>query len=113
MSGMLNLRDVLELVIDGFNNGAFSQKELILQKHQAILHILLDRSDEMQVLSKKLFNQGLGNVTFVGKELTEKCRCQIGYGFTVIQVARGEIEGQDFPPVIDDQMEFEAIKPTH
>ena len=54
MSRMGNLGDVLELVVDGLNNRAFAQEELIHQRHQAVVHILADGRDELKTLAKEL-----------------------------------------------------------
>ena len=39
MSGMLNLRDNLQLVNHGFKNGAFSGQELVGQSHLFVLNV--------------------------------------------------------------------------
>ena len=54
MSGVGNLRDVLELIIDGLNDRAFAQEELIYHWHQLIVHILADGRDELNTLAKEL-----------------------------------------------------------
>jgi hypothetical protein len=36
----------------------------------------------------------------------------LGTGFTVIDITRSKQDTQEFAPVIDDQVQFEAIKPT-
>ena len=37
---MLNLRNILELVNDRFNDRSFAQQELVRQVHEMILHVL-------------------------------------------------------------------------
>ncbi len=39
MARMLNLRDVLELVNNGLNDGSFASEQLVREPHQAIFHI--------------------------------------------------------------------------
>lgn len=39
MSGMLNLRDVLELIVDGLHDGALAEQNNIVVQEQATLHI--------------------------------------------------------------------------
>ena len=48
MTSMGDLRDVLQLVIDGLNEGSLAQQELVLQGEQAILHVLANWRDELQ-----------------------------------------------------------------
>ena len=44
---MLNLRDVLQLVNDGFDNGAFAEQETVAQRHQSLFHIAFEFGDEL------------------------------------------------------------------
>lgn len=39
-SRMLNLRNILELVNDGFHKGAFAQQDFVHQRHEHIFHVL-------------------------------------------------------------------------
>ena len=39
MTGMLNLRNVLELVNDGLNNRAFAQEKLVGEMHKPVFHV--------------------------------------------------------------------------
>jgi len=38
---MFDLRDILKLVIDGFNEGTFAKENFIHQTHQLLFHLLL------------------------------------------------------------------------
>ena len=40
MSGVLNLADVFELVIDGFNQGSLPEKDFVHQVQQLGFHVL-------------------------------------------------------------------------
>ena len=42
VTGMFNLRNILELVDDTLNDGAFPQKQLVHQRHQSIFHVFLE-----------------------------------------------------------------------
>ncbi len=39
MAGMFDLRDVLELVIDGFDDGAFAEQQDVVVCDQAAIHV--------------------------------------------------------------------------
>jgi hypothetical protein len=39
MSGMFNLGNVFKLVVDGFNDGAFTGQKLVVKTHHLVLHI--------------------------------------------------------------------------
>ena len=47
MASMLNLRDVLELIHDAFNDGSFAQEQFIHPRQQAIFHVFAEFSDEL------------------------------------------------------------------
>lgn len=55
----------------------------------------------------------MGNVTAIPHELASQALGQLGHGRTVVNVTGGDAEGQQFPALVDDQMEFEPIKPAH
>ena len=69
MPGMLDLRNVLQLVVDGLDDRAFSEQQFINPGHQAVLHILAQSSDQLNVFLKQLGKQILRNVASVCKEL--------------------------------------------
>lgn len=48
MTGKLNLRNVLELVGDTFQNGAFRLPQMIAQPHQVVLRVIPNSGDETQ-----------------------------------------------------------------
>ena len=41
VSGVFNLGYVLQLVVDRFNQGAFSQQDFVRYVHQGVLHVVL------------------------------------------------------------------------
>jgi len=55
----------------------------------------------------------LGNITAIADELAGQALSQLQDRFAIIHVARGHAEGQQFAPVIDDEMELEAIESPH
>ena len=60
-----------------------------------------------------MVKERLGDVALVAEELAKQALRQVGQGLAVIHVARSQLASQYFAPVIDAQVEFEAIKPTH
>ncbi len=54
MSGMRDLGNVLELVVDGLNDGAFARQQLIQQGHETVGHILAQGCDELKSLLEEL-----------------------------------------------------------
>ncbi len=114
MAGVLNLRNVLELVIDGFDDGALAQKELIFQVHEAVLHIFAEFGDQLQMLVIEQFLKNrFGDVAPVAKQLAKQMLGELGQRHSVIHIACGQISGQQLTAVIDHHMQFETIEPAH
>ena len=59
MARMLNLRNVLELVIDSFDDGTLTQEQFVGHEHQLVFHIGFEFGDELNALLHELFKQGL------------------------------------------------------
>ena len=55
----------------------------------------------------------ISNGAFVPEELAKPVLSQPGQRLAGIHMARGQLAGRDFAPVIDCQVEFEAVKPAH
>ena len=48
MTGMLDLHDVFQLIVDDFNNRPFAQQQLVGQRHQFVMHVLAELGDQLQ-----------------------------------------------------------------
>jgi predicted DNA-binding protein len=46
VTGVFYLRDILELVVNGFNDVTLAEQEFVLEFHQGILHIFTDGCDQ-------------------------------------------------------------------
>jgi len=53
MTRVLNLRDVLEVVNDGLNEGTLAQEQLVGERHEGVAHILAQVRDEPQALREE------------------------------------------------------------
>ena len=117
MPRMLDLRDVLELVDNGFNDRAFTQKKRILTQHWLIrVHIAFEFREQAQpVIAHQLLEQGFTQVPQIREELTEDARERILHHaqqpFAIINVARCELQPDDLPLVIEQQVQFEPEEP--
>jgi hypothetical protein len=81
MAGMGNLRNILEWVVDGFNQRPLAQHEFVEQGDEAILHILAQRRDELEVVGKELFKEWLRKIAFVAEELAPQPLASSGTGW--------------------------------
>ena len=57
MAGMFDLADILELVVDGLNDGPLAQEQLVRDLHEPIAHVLAQPGDQVHAL---LVDQLLG-----------------------------------------------------
>lgn len=113
VASVLDLADVLELVIDRFDDGALAQQELIAEIHEDIAHILAQLGDELDALcDEQVFDERLRNIAFVADEFAKEATDQGGNWLAIIDIARGQTDGQEFAPIIDDQVQFEAVEPA-
>ena len=88
---MLDLRNVLELVDDGFHDGVFAQQEFVHQRHEYIFHIGSNSCDELDIEgAQQFFRQLLGKVAFIGKQFAEEFSDHLGNGLTIIDLDRCE-----------------------
>jgi len=111
---VFNLRDVLELIENGLDEGALAQQEPVGELEELLAHVLAQFGDEAQALvEEELLSQWRRDVALVTKEPAEEPVHQARDRTTVVRVAGSEAEGQQLSAVIHDQVEFEPVKPAH
>ncbi len=113
VAGVVNLRDVFQLVVNGLDDGPLAQQQLVHQGQQSVLHVLANRRDELHSLGKESFEELMRDIPLVSKALAEESFGQLRHRLAVIDITSGQKEGQDLALVIDHQMEFEAVEPAH
>lgn len=113
MPGVFDLLDVLDLVVDGFDDGTLAQQQLIHHGHQFVVHVLASFGDQLQAPLPEFVEQLLGNIAAIADQLPGQPLGQVGYRCPVVDIAGGDAEGQQFAPVIHHEMELEAIEPAH
>ena len=115
MSGVLYLAYVLEFVINGLDDGAFPEQDLVIEVHQRVLHVPLEFRDQVYVIDKEHLKEVLANVSPVSEEFAEEFLGEppVLKWFPVIDIARRELPLYDLAPVVDDQVQLEAVEPAH
>ena len=99
---MFNLRNILQFVIDRFNQGPFSEQNLVGYTHQGILHIVLDLGDKLCAVKEKVLEQCLPDISLVGTlfPLYVFQEPALFQRLAVIHISGSEHEIQDFAFVI-------------
>ena len=84
-------------------------------KHQGVLHVVFDFSDELYAIKEKIFKQSLTDISLVRAELSLYILQELFLfqRLTVIHVSKGKHEIENLAFIIDYQMQFEPEKPSH
>jgi hypothetical protein len=113
MPRVCNLADVLHLILDGLNKGAFAEEQRVPPPHEPIVPVLADFRPEREALDKERILQGVGKIAPVAKELPKQPLRERWYRLAVIDMAWGQTTGQECPLIIANPVELTAIKPAH
>ena len=62
---MLQLRDVLQFVVDGLDNSPLANEDLVGDAHQAVLHVVPHLGDKLDTIDKQLVEQFFGYIALV------------------------------------------------
>ena len=103
---MLDLKYALDLVFNRLDDGALAQWNFVHQLDQLLLHGCLVASDQLQALLVELFEESLRDRASVSKEFSEQALGHLGNRLAVIDIAGSEFEGQQFPSLVDYQMQL-------
>ena len=68
MSGMFDLYDILEFVIDGFHQGSFHEDNIVIHCHQNVLHVTFDLCYQLYAIQEKEVKKPLVDVSFVAAQ---------------------------------------------
>jgi hypothetical protein len=65
MTRMLDLADILELIIDRFNDGPLAQEQFVRHLKQAVVHLFAQLRDEVNALGdQEVLRERLGKIAF-------------------------------------------------
>ena len=70
VTGVFNLRDILELVNDGLNDEALTREQFVFENNESILHVFADGRNQLQSACEELFKESLGEIAAVADQLT-------------------------------------------
>lgn len=92
MTGMFNLGNVLELVIDSFNNPALAQHQLVHKRNELVLHIGAEIGNERNTFIKQFLEEWGGQIAFIAEELAKQASRQARDRLTVIDIGRRQVK---------------------
>ena len=113
--GVLNLRHILEFIIDGLNQRPLPQENLVRNGHYLPLHIVLEFCNQLNAIHKEFGEEVLADVPLVSHQFAEDLlnKGLVPERFPIIDIARGDHEVQQVSLLVADEVEFEAVKPSH
>ena len=112
---MFNLADVLQFIVNSLYDRPFPEEYFVMEIHQRVLHVPFQLCHQVYIIDEEHFEEVLADIASVGEEFPEESLGELPVlqRFPVIDVSRGELPLDDLPLVVDDQMQFESIEPTH
>ena len=115
MPCVFNLTDILELIVDSLDDSSLSEQYFVVEVHERVLHVPPDFGHQMYVVHEEHLKKVLADVPPVGKEFPEESlrKLSVLQRFPVIGAAWRELPLYNLSPLIDDQVQLEAVEPTH
>lgn len=103
---MLHLCDILQFVIDGFDDSPLSEQHPVRHCHQRPLQVALEFGNELYPVHKEFPEELLANVSFVADQLAVKeiRKYLVLQRPPVIHIARCNHEVQQFASFVTDQV---------
>ena len=77
MSGMLNVTDIFQEIIDRLNDSALSEQDFVGKIHQHILHVLFELGKQRNAFVKEVMKQLGRQIALVAKQLAEQIFGQV------------------------------------
>lgn len=114
MSGMFNLGDIFQLVIDSFDYRSFAEQYPVIHRPDSTFHVAFKPGYQLYAVNEEFTEQVFADVSLVSdefaiNELYERLYFQ---GFTVIDITRCYHEVQNLSFVIANQMQLKAVEPA-
>ena len=92
MTGMFYLTNVLQLIINSLDQRSFPEHNLVMLKHQGILHTLFQTCDEVDSVNEELFEEVFRDIAPVSEELPKDpfVEVHVFQGDSVVYIARSQ-----------------------
>ena len=112
---MLDLCHVLQLVVDRFYYGPFSQQHFVGHAHQRVLHFVFQLGYRLDAINKEFAEEIFADVSPITDELAVQLLGEPFHlqGFAVIHIAWREHEVDDLAHLVADDVQLEPIEPAH
>ena len=105
-------RDVVELVISSFNEGALPQYQLVHYREEVGLHIFAELGDEVHPLPQEGGEERLGDIPPIAKDFPLQPLTPVGNRRAVIDLGGRQTTGSPLTKVIEEEMPLKAGSPA-
>ena len=112
---MFDLRHVLQFIVDALYDGSLAQQHLVRDRHQRVLHSVLQLRYQLDSVDEQPAEQLLSDISSVTHQLSVDVLNETAafQRFAVINIAGGEHEIDNLAFLIAYQMQLETEEPSH
>ena len=113
--GVLHLSNVLQLVIDGLDDGPLPEQQFVRDAHQRAFHVVLQFRDELYAVYEEPFKEILADISLARDEfpVDELHESLVFERLPVIHVTRRYHEIEQLAPLIADKVQLKPEEPAH
>ena len=107
---MLNLSDILQFIIDGFDNGPFPCQQPVRHAHDGSLHVALQLRYQLDSVNEQPLEELLADVSLVTDEpaVEELHESLVAKRLVVINVTGGDHEIKELALLVADEVKLET-----
>jgi len=111
---VFNLANVFEEIVDRFDDSPLTEQDFVSHIHEFVLHVFLQLGNEMNTAAVEFLEQRSRKIAFVSENLAEHMLSKLRNDrpISVVNIAGGEAESDDFTSVVDGNVQFEPEKPA-
>lgn len=115
VSGVLNLSHVFQFVVDGLNERSLPEENAVSNGHDLSLHVTLQLCNQLNTINIKPGKEFFPNVSLVSDKSTEDPLNEglVPERLPVIHIARRDHEVQEVSLFVANEVQFEAVEPSH
>ena len=107
------LRDENSLIWPMFGHVPGIEQGFILQRYGQRLHVPADAGEQREAAAQQVFRQLLADIALVAEQLAGQLTGQRWDRRGVMDIAGGQLQGDDFIVGVEDEVQLEAEEPAH
>ena len=110
---VFHLAPIFQLIVDALDQRPLTEQELIDHRHEFVVPVALEFGEQLQTVCPQLLEPFLADVATIAEPFAPEWADQLGDGTAILDLSRCECEAEPFTLLVDDQMQLEALEPTH